>query len=486
MTIYDKVLEAIPSKRHWKPIILKNIDPNLFDQLYSSTKYLHPDTKLSDRIIFCDSGLSELPRCSICNNTHQYINSTKQISKYCSLNCNMKDTLFTKSRSANVNQELKVQRMKATNLIKYGVEIQSQREEVKDKVLRRSKVELYKPDAFLLLNSKEWLYQKHVVEKLSASEIALDLAGIDYGTVIHFIKKHGIEFKIFNNRSIFEKEIESFVRSLGLRVETSAHILENKKMELDIYCPDQSVAIEANGVYTHSSYGEKKNRHLLKTEDCLSKNIKLIHINQEQWLSKRSICESMIRTRLKLTHKIFARQCQVRAISGTEYKIFCENNHISGHVGATVKLGLVYKNNLVQVMGFSKARFNKKYQWEIIRLCSSLNTTVVGGASKLFKYFCRTYNPESVISYSDRQYGEGDVYKHLGFIFSNKSEPGYMYSDGDKLYNRMNFQKHKLSKILKSFDPNKTEQQNMFDNGYKLYFDCGQNTWVWNNSICSK
>jgi hypothetical protein len=479
MLMYNRVLSVLPNKKHWITKVLKNKDRNLFDELLRSTNYLKEDTKLSERILFCDSGLTELPLCEICNKPHQYVNYLKQISKYCSLNCNYKDVSYTKSRVANIDQKNKAEKMKGTNLIKYGVEVQSQREEIKDKILRRSKVELYKPDAFVFLNSKDWLYQKHIVEKLSASEIALELDGIDYSTVIRFIKKHEIEFKIYNNRSIFEKEIEGFVRTLGVSVETSVHILENKKLELDIFCPSQHLAIEANGVYTHSSFGEKKDRHLTKTEQCLDKNIRLIFINQEQWTTKRPICESMIKSRLGLSSKIYARKCEVNSITGEEYKSFCENNHISGHAGASVKIGLFHKKRLVQVMSFSKPRFNKKYQWECIRLCSLLNLNVVGGASKLFNHFIAKYEPDSVISYSDRQYGEGEVYSKLGFSFIGKSQPGYSYTDGEKIYNRMHFQKHKLPNILKKFDVNKTEQQNMFDNGYKLYFDCGQNIWSW-------
>ncbi len=479
MSIYDRISAILPDKKHWKPKILKNADQYLFDELFFATSYLKEDTKLSERITFCDSGLTELPLCEICNKPHQYINYLKQISRYCSLDCNYKDVSYTKSRVANIDQKTKAERMKATNLVKYSVEVQSQREEIKNKILRRSKVELYKPDAFVFLNSKDWLYQKHVNEKLSASEIALELDGIDYSTVIRFIRKHEIEFKIYNNRSIFEKEIEEFVRTLGVPVETSIHVLENKKLELDIFCPRENLAIEANGVYTHSSFGEKKDRHLIKTEQCLAKNIRLIFINQEQWTTKRPICESMIKSRLSLSSKIFARKCKVKSITGEEYKSFCENNHISGYTGASIKIGLFHENQLVQVMSFSKPRFNKKHQWECIRLCSLLNLNVVGGASKLFKHFIKEYEPESVISYADRQYGEGNVYRNLGFSFVEKSGPGYRYTDGEKLYNRMKFQKHKLPTILKKYDPSKTEQQNMFDNGFKLYFDCGQNSWSW-------
>ena len=50
---------------------------------------------------------------------------------------------------------------------------------------------------------------------------------------------------------------------------------------------------------------------------------------------------------------------------------------------ASVKLGLFYNDELVSVMTFRKPRFNKKFEYEIIRFCSSAN---IVGASKLFQF----------------------------------------------------------------------------------------------------
>ena len=49
-------------------------------------------------------------------------------------------------------------------------------------------------------------------------------------------------------------------------------------------------------------------------------------------------------------------------------------------------------------MTFSKPRFNNQYDYELIRFCSLKGFNVIGGASKLWKYFLKKYNPKSVIS----------------------------------------------------------------------------------------
>jgi hypothetical protein len=140
---------------------------------------------------------------------------------------------------------------------------------------------------------------------------------------------------------------------------------------------------------------------------------------------------------------------------------------------AKVKLGLKYDNQLVSVMTFSKPRFNKKYEWELVRFCNLLNHTVVGGASKMLKYFVDKYAPKNLISYADARYSKGDMYKSLGFTFIKYTPPAYIYIKGDKIVSRFTAQKHRLSKLIKSFDINKTELHNMLDAGYRRMWDAG-------------
>jgi len=43
----------------------------------------------------------------------------------------------------------------------------------------------------------------------------------------------------------------------------------------------------------------------------------------------------------------------------------------------------------------------KENYYELLRFVS--NTNVLGGASKLFSYFVKNYNPTNIISYADRR-----------------------------------------------------------------------------------
>jgi hypothetical protein len=121
-----------------------------------------------------------------------------------------------------------------------------------------------------------------------------------------------------------------------------------------------------------------------------------------------------------------------------------------------------------------KSRYSKEHEWEIFRYANKLNSKVLGGFSKLFSYFEKNYNPKSVITYANRRLFTGSVYISAGFSFSHNSSPSYFYiKNGVPVGSRQNFQKHKLPSILKTYDPLKTEWENMVDNGYDRVWDCG-------------
>ena len=130
-------------------------------------------------------------------------------------------------------------------------------------------------------------------------------------------------------------------------------------------------------------------------------------------------------------------------------------------------------------MSFSKPRFSNKYEYELIRFCSKLNYHVIGAVGKLLKYFEKTYQPKSIVSYADRRWSTGNLYKLLNFEKVNESKPNYWYwKDQFKLFHRIEFQKHKLKKIFNGFDPNLSEYENMLKHKYFRIFDCGNLVFV--------
>jgi hypothetical protein len=271
-----------------------------------------------------------------------------------------------------------------------------------------------------------------------------------------------------------EKEIVNFIKSLNIELdENNTSILNGK--ELDIYIPSHNIAIEYNGLYWHSELFKDKDYHLTKTELCNNNGIRLIHVFEDEWLYKQDIVKSRIRNLLGITNnKIYARKCEIREVNPSESKLFLNDNHIQGNCKSNLKIGLYYNDELVSLMTFGLGRVimgGKSDEWELTRFCNKLDTNVIGGASKLLKYFIKNYQPNEIISYADRRWSQGELYETLGFDFIHNSKPNYWYINNDVREYRFKYRKSEL--VKNGYDENKSERQIMFElKKYRIY-DCG-------------
>jgi hypothetical protein len=275
--------------------------------------------------------------------------------------------------------------------------------------------------------------------------------------------------KCSKKQSNFEKEVKDFIESLNIEfIQNSKNIIN--PYELDIFIESHNTAIECNGVYWHSELlGKDKNYHLNKTNLCASRGISLIHIFDLIWNTKKDAYKSIIRSKLGLNKSIYARNCKVVNVDPSLEKSFLNANHLQGYIHSSTCLGLEYDGELVMILSLKKPRYNKQYDFEILRVCSLSGITVVGGLGKLIK----PYRNNKVITYSDKCIGSGSAYKTIGMKELKDSAPSYHYHKNGQLFNRLKFQKYKLSKVLEEYDQNKTEWENMIINGYDRFWDCG-------------
>jgi len=400
--------------------------------------------------------------------------------------------------------------IKQNNLVKYGTEIYTNVEKSKKTRLTRSReynneiIEKTKITKFK--NHYEYLnelFEKNKIKMLCSFD---DYKGYHFDYVYKFeclSCNRYFEDNVYKPNDIFCKycnpdridTIESkFLKFLQESLPKDVVIKQRDRTvligkELDFYIPSKNVAFELNGLYWHSENGKglKKTYHLNKTKACACHGIKLIHIFENELRDKEEIVKSVIKNILgifTITKKIYARECDIREVSIKEKNEFLNRTHLQGEDKSTVKLGL-YKNDiLVSLMTFRRtSRFDKDSDWELMRFCNDLNTVVIGGASKLFSYFINNYKYKQIVSYSDRRYFNGDIYNTLGFKFTGFTPVNYYYivNKYKDLRHRMSFQKHKLSKLLKEYNSDLSEWENMKNNGYDRIWDCGNSKFLYIN-----
>ena len=281
-----------------------------------------------------------------------------------------------------------------------------------------------------------------------------------------------------NLSSTLENTIEDFLVKNNINyIRRDRSILDGK--EIDFLLPDFNLGIECHGLYWHCQKFRDKNYHRDKMVLAKSKGIRLIQIFEDEIVKKSDIVFSRLRYLLNLIPtKIYGRQCIIKEVSNIESSKFLAYNHIQDKDFSKIRIGLYYKDELVSLMTFCNLRKSLGNNaidgyWELSRFCNKLNTTVVGGANKLLKYFEKVYNPLEVISYADLRWSCGKLYEILDFTLIKETKPNYWYILYLNRYHRYGFRKNILAKKLTKFDPNLTEQENMVNNKYNYIYDCG-------------
>lgn len=277
--------------------------------------------------------------------------------------------------------------------------------------------------------------------------------------------------------SVKQQKLHDFINSLGVSTIPNYRLSNNK--QIDIVCPEHHLGFEFDGLYWHNDLRLEKTYHSDKTIAAAAHGIRLVHIFEDEWDYKRPIVESRVKHLLGISSKsVFARKCEVKLVDKTTENQFMECNHIQGTARSAVSYGLYHNHELVSVMSFSKPSVAKGQKnipghWELLRFCSVLNTTVVGGAGRLLSHFIKIHSPEQILSFADSRWSVGTLYQTLGFRECAHTALNYWYIKGDRRYHRYALRKNA------SDNQELTEYQNRINQGYLRIWDCGSSKWVW-------
>lgn len=494
-----------------------------------SIQYYISDIQLKQRIWHYIYNVKDIPCCNNCGVELKFGRSLKEgYGVYCSITCaNKSDEHIENVKKTNnikyggdtpiCSKEIK-DKISKTNIEKYGVDnIFKDNQYIQNKIFekhgvnsmnklpevkekrRNTNIERYGVSTTLLLDDSRKVLNKNKLDRFineySDYEIINGTSSnievkCEQCSSIYSINRSTFVFRATNDinpcticnpigeqKSIKEKELGEFLNEIDCEFEVSDREILGGR-EIDVFIPKLNIGIEFDGLYYHSSLFKESNYHINKTIDCQNKGIRLIHIFEDEWDTKKEIVKSRLKVILnKIENKIYGRKCMIKVIDTKTKTKFLNDNHIQGAVGSSVNIGLIYDGELVSIMTFGKKRKTLGYtstnsdEYELLRFCNKLNYVVVGGASKLLNYFIKNNKPKEIISYADIRWSDGNLYEKLGFEKIKCTMPNYFYIINRRRVHRYKFRKDIL--VNEGFDEKLTENQIMEQRGiYKIY-DCG-------------
>lgn len=432
-------------------------------------------------IILLQNGYAESPKCVVCGSdakvqTYSSVYTFDYCSKECSLKSDSrKEKLSNTKKSYSDERKTEIEnKRKSTNLEKYGVEYQSQRDEVKEIVGNKSTERQLNEKAQHRLSDKNWLNEEYVNKKRSGVDIANEL-DTNSDTVMTYCRKYDFNIRYGYQKSVYEIELANFIQQY-FEIETSNRSIIFPQ-ELDIYIPEKKIAIEFNGLYWHSNLYKENNYHKEKHGKCKESNIRLITLYEDEWVFKKELVKKKLLHILGISNekRVFSRKCEIVVLSKFEITDFLNQYHIQGSGNGSVHIGLKYENEVIAGMSFL-VRTSGIY--ELSRYATKYN--IIGGFSKLLSHFKNNFEWNEIVTFADLRWHYGDVYEKNGFMIDGILKPDYEYiiENRTKRSHKFNFRKKLIKKKFPDlYNPDETEHQNMNRIGIPRIYDCGKIRW---------
>jgi hypothetical protein len=243
----------------------------------------------------------------------------------------------------------------------------------------------------------------------------------------NFTRGHRCKFCVGGlHESSSELEIVDYISSIFNKEIQRRNNKLISPYELDIFIPDENLAIEFCGLIWHSEFFGKKScdYHYNKMRMCYEKGIRLITIFGDEYYSKKDIIFNEIKCALNIySEEVGSENCVVKHIDKSIANRFLDKIHINSSSSSTYRFGLFHNDELVQVMTFgalSRAHAGDNKTIEMKRFASKIDCLVVGGASKLFKYALSVLKEKGythIKSYCDMRWANpfNTIYEKLGF-----------------------------------------------------------------------
>jgi len=315
--------------------------------------------------------------------------------------------------------------------------------------------------------SKQTMIERYGVENAAYSEELMKKAEQT------MIERYGKSARI----SKINEQFKELLISNNIEFEQE-HLLIGKWY--DFFISDQNVFIEIDPTYTHNTYGNHWNcklpfdYHIAKSNLAKEHGYRCIHVfDWDDW-------DKVIQL-VAPRNKISARKCKIFNIYDNICKDFLNNYSLNtSYDEKSISLGLIYDQELVQVMVLSRPVYNRKYSIELTHLCTKKGYEVVGGASKLFNWAVKYLEIDNVIAYCDLSKFQGNVYNHLGMNHMYDTRPDRRWSKEKDTISDDRFMRLGYRKLFhKDVESDLSDEELMIKDFWLPIYDCGQAVYEW-------
>lgn len=376
----------------------------------------------------------------------------------------VRDTTLARYGGYTLQIPYLLDKVHATNLEKYDTIYPSQNPEIKQKVRETNKERFGYSYTFESEEMKE-----------KSRRTCLEKYGVPYNCMRPEAKGHNAISKINLYWAGVIRE------RLGVEIEFEK-ALENRSF--DLWVKDTNLLLEIDPTITHNSFmsvydansnGLDPMYHRNKSAIASKYGYRCIHVFD--WDDQDKILE-LIDPRKTI---VYARQGNIKVLDLKTCNEFLNKYHLQSSVrGQVVCYGLYLNEDLIQVMTFGKPRYNSKFEWELLRLCSKSSVQVVGGANRLFQYFIGDRHPSSIVSYCDVSKFSGAVYKGLGMTLKEVTSPAKIWSkDNLRVTDNLLRQRGYDQLFGANYGKGTSNEQLMIDHGWLPVYDCGQAVYEW-------
>jgi len=255
----------------------------------------------------------------------------------------------------------------------------------------------------------------------------------------------------------------------------------------DFFFWAQSIFPEVNQVGNSYVFGKKLRVHFLNIQlnrDFRGNVLKSeIVLWEDIWQHRREQVKARISSLLGHNQTIFARDTQIVKLDKPTLESFLKQNHVMEPVSAKHKYGLMYKGILVAVASFSSPKTFYREEGafrsvELVRYASLQGVNVVGAMGKLLEHFIEQHKPDDIMTYTDREWSDGEVYEKLGFVKTEQTMPITFWIHPEEM---IRYPLHKIPVELQMECKSSGMELETFleQKGFRQIQNLGNNKFIW-------